>query len=173
MKNFGTDRNGTTADGRAGLTGGGWFAAVLLAPLLVAVAGGTARAASRLADWTMDSGGGRSTGAVFAVTGSVGQVAGGQARSVSFQVTGGYLGLIAVVPTAGAPALRLVSASPAQGVVVSWPTAGSTGFRLQRTSDLSRPRWTDVSVAARVVGEEQQVRLPWEAGHHYFRLVRP
>jgi hypothetical protein len=92
-------------------------------------------AESTITSWTIDSGGGRSTGGVYAVTGSLGQPSGGIQRSASFQLAGGYVGLVAVVSTEGAPLLRLEQ-SPRE-VILAWPVT-APGFRLEQTPSLAR-----------------------------------
>ena len=137
-----------------------------LASVFSLLAGGLS-AQTVITDWTIDSGGGRSTGGVHVVTGSVGQPAGGLQRSASYQLAGGYFGLVAVVPTESAPTLRLVPT--AREVILAWPIT-ARGFQLEQTPDLARPDWSAVSTPAAVVGAEYQVRLPWQTGDRYFRL---
>ena len=76
---------------------------------LAALAGGNlARAQSGggfdLTWSTIDGGGGTSTGGVFSISGTIGQPDAGAMSSGSFQLTGGFWG---VVQTPGAPLLRI------------------------------------------------------------------
>src|SRR5262249_49561063 len=68
-----------------------------------------AHAQSFSIDWfTIDGGGGTSTGGVFAVSGTVGQPDAGVAMSGgNFSVTGGFWSLFSTVQTPGAPTLSI------------------------------------------------------------------
>src|SRR2546430_10476182 len=87
-------------------------------------------------DWfTIDGGGGTSTGGVYSVSGTVGQpdassqpLAGG-----NFSLTGGFWSLFAV-QTPGAPLLT-IKLTPTNTALVSWPSP-STGFALQQNTNL-------------------------------------
>src|SRR5262245_12041931 len=94
------------------------------------------------------SGGGRSTGGAFAVTGTLGQpAAGGPLSGGAFAVGSGFWNLI---QTPGAPLLR-IRPTGTGGAIVSWPEP-STGWVLQQTTALaSQPAltvWTDVTSPA-------------------------
>ncbi len=55
-------------------------------------------------------------------------------------------------------------------LVLSWP-ASATGFVLERTTSLTPPAWTEVTVPAPVtVGDQKTVTLPLSSGSEYFRL---
>ena len=91
-------------------------------------------------DWfTIDGGGGTSTGGVYSVSGTIGQPDAGAAMSGgNFSLTGGFWALF-VVQTPGAPLLKIFLTST-NTAVVSWP-APSTGFSLQQNTDLSTTNW--------------------------------
>src|SRR5438874_11108122 len=83
-------------------------------------------------DWfTIDGGGGTSTGGVFSVTGTIGQADAGHMSGGNFTLDGGFWAIIAAVQTPGAPTLRVVRTTT-NTVVVAWPDP-STGFSLQAT----------------------------------------
>src|SRR5437764_6100624 len=97
--------------------------------LLFAVTSTAALAQSFSIDWfTIDGGGGTSTGGVYSVSGSIGQPdANAQPLTGGiFSVVGGFWSLFSVVQTPGTPLLtiRLTSTNTA---MVSWPSP-STGF---------------------------------------------
>src|SRR3989440_3769813 len=86
-------------------------------------------------DWfTIDGGGGTSTGGVFSVSGTIGQPDAGHMSGGNFSIDGGFWGIIAAVQTPGAPLLR-VFVTTTNTVVIAWP-APSTGFNLEQESNL-------------------------------------
>jgi len=87
-------------------------------------------------DWfTIDGGGGTSTGGVYAVSGTIGQPdASGAMTGGNYSLTGGFWSLIAVVQTAGLPNLTITFVGP-NSVVVSWLDAGS--YTLQTNNNLN------------------------------------
>src|SRR5437867_7188408 len=81
-------------------------------------------------DWfTIDGGGGTSTGGVYSVTGTIGQADAGHMSGGNFTLDGGFWSIIAAIQTPGGPLLRVVQ-TPTNTVVIAWP-APSTGFSLQ------------------------------------------
>ena len=136
---------------------------------------------SRVADrgyqiwFTLDGGGGTSSGGVYTVSGTIGQPDAGQLAGGGYTLSGGFWGVVAAVQTEGAPLLT-VSRSGST-VVVKWPFP-SSGFVLQQTPALASPPsaivWTDViSPAALHVGPDWTVTIPSAAGNHFFRLRKP
>src|SRR3954453_2198971 len=95
-------------------------------------------------DWfTIDGGGGTSTGGVFSVTGTIGQPDAGHMSGGNYTLDGGFWGIIAAVQTQGAPTLRVVLTST-NTVVVAWPYP-STGFSLQQNPIVNVPAsWANV-----------------------------
>ncbi len=84
-------------------------------------------------DWyTIDGGGGTSTGGVYSVSGTIGQPDAGVMSGGNFTVVGGFWSLVSAVPTPGAPLLT-ITYTDTNTVVVSWPSP-STGFSLQQNS---------------------------------------
>src|SRR6266404_3675149 len=108
-------------------------------------------------DWfTIDGGGGTSTGGVYSVSGG------------NFSLDGGFWGIIAAVQTPGSPFLR-VFLTTTNTVVVAWP-APSTGFNLQENSALGTTNWTAVSSGPATVGSEKQVIVSPPVGNRFYRL---
>src|SRR3954453_3136086 len=100
-------------------------AAVLFAFFALAL---TASAQSYSINWyTIDGGGGTSTGGVYSVSGTIGQPDAGTQPMTggNYSVTGGFWSLFAV-QTPGAPLLRIFLTTT-NTAVVAWP-APSTGF---------------------------------------------
>ena len=94
-------------------------------------------------DWySVDGGGGTSTGGVFTVSGTIGQPdAGGPLTGGNFSLTGGFWALYAV-QTPGAPLLS-IGLTATNTALVYWPSP-STGWTLQEnTNSISSGNWTD------------------------------
>src|ERR1039458_8824272 len=69
-----------------------------------------AHAQSYNVDWyTIDGGGGTSTGGVYSVTGTIGQPDAGYMSGGNYTLQSGFWGIIAAVPTPGAPLLTIIS----------------------------------------------------------------
>ena len=94
-------------------------------------------------DWfTIDGGGGTSTGGVYSVSGTIGQPdAGGPHTNGVYSLTGGFWALPFAVQTPGAPALSIVRLNATQARI-SW-TPATPGFVLQETPSLSPTNWVN------------------------------
>src|ERR1043166_2743756 len=135
--------------------------------LLFCAAAGYAQSYS--IDWfTIDGGGGRSTGGVYNVTGTIGQPDAGHMSGGSYTLDGGFWGIIAPVQTPNAPSHR-VAVTQTNTVLIAWP-APSTGFVLQQNQTLSPGNWTTVTNSPATVGDEQQVIISPPAGNNFYRL---
>src|ERR1700752_4218360 len=72
-------------------------------------------------DWfTIDGGGGASTGGVYSVSGTIGQPDAGHMSGGNYNLDGGFWGIIAAIQTPGGPSLRVVL-SGTNTVIVAWP----------------------------------------------------
>lgn len=94
-------------------------------------------------DWfTIDGGGGSSTGGVYSVTGTLGQPdAGVQMTGGSYSLVGGFWVLPLAIQSAGAPVLRIEPHSSGQAQL-SWAPS-TPGFVLQETTNLANDQWID------------------------------
>src|SRR5208337_3742303 len=92
-------------------------------------------------DWYKVAGdGGTSTGAMYQVSGTIGQHdAGGPMIGGNYSLTGGFWALISVVQTPGTPNLTVRFVGP-NSVVVSWPNMGS--YTLLQNSSVAGGTWT-------------------------------
>jgi hypothetical protein len=132
-----------------------------------------ARAQSYSIDWyKVAGGGGTSTGATYQVTGTVGQPdASGAMSGGPYSVTGGFWSLIAVVQTAGAPALTITHSG--DGVTVSWPL-GSGGYALQQNSSVANPAgWSAYGGTVSTNNGVCSITLTAPTGTLFFRLKAP
>jgi hypothetical protein len=148
-----------------------WQKLLLVAGLLVSGAL-SLRAQTYSIDWyTIDGGGGTSSGGTYSVSGTIGQPDAGHLSGGNYTLDGGFWGIIAAVQTPGAPVLRVVSTAT-NTVVVAWP-APSTGFSLQQNPSLSTTNWVGVTNTPVTVGAELQVVISPPAGNRFFRLKTP
>jgi hypothetical protein len=120
-------------------------------------------------DWyTIDGGGGTSSGGPFSLTGTIAEPETAVMSGGGFTIEGGFWAILSVVPTPGAPSLR-VALTSTNTVVVAWPAVAS-GYDLQQTPSLESPTWSATAPAPIQVGDEKQVILPVLPGNLYFRL---
>jgi hypothetical protein len=123
-------------------------------------------------DWfTIDGGGGTSTGGVYSVSGTIGQPDAGHMSGGNFTLDGGFWGIVGAIQTPGSPLLRVLLTST-NTVVVAWP-APSTGFSLQQNANLDTTVWAGVTNAVNVVGSENQVIVAPPTGNRFYRLKNP
>ena len=123
-------------------------------------------------DWyKISGGGGTSTGAVYSVSGTIGQHdAGVPLTGGNYSLTGGFWAL-AAVQTPGAPTLRIFLTST-NTAVVAWP-APATGWSLQVSPNLATASWGAAGGSVNVVGGENQVIVSPSAGNRFYRLHNP
>jgi len=143
----------------ASLVLGCWCLVLLICP--------SSHAQSYAIDWfTIDGGGGTSTGGVYSVSGTIGQPDAGAMSGGNFSIDGGFWGIIAAVQTPGAPALTIVPAAPGQATV-SW-TPNTPGFVLQETLSLSPTNWFNS-----VSGATNPIVVPATLPAKFYRLFKP
>ncbi|HWX19845.1 MAG TPA: hypothetical protein VN578_08055 [Candidatus Binatia bacterium] len=87
----------------------------------------------------------------------------------NFSLTGGFWGLLAAVPTPGAPLLS-ITRTPTNTVVISWPSP-STGYVLQQTSTLTPATWSNVAQVPSDNGITKSVVISAPTGNALFRLM--
>ncbi|MBI3850309.1 MAG: hypothetical protein HY298_08480 [Verrucomicrobia bacterium] len=134
----------------------------------------SARAQSYRIDWfTIDGGGGSSTGGVYSVNCTIGQPDAGPTLSGgNFTVDGGFWSLIAAVQTPGAPFLS-IRLTTTNTVAVSWPSP-STGFTLQQnTNALATVNWSNVVATPDDDGTTKTIIVNPPTGNRYYRLKSP
>jgi hypothetical protein len=144
-----------------------WVAALcfLVAPL-------SSQAQSLSIDWfTINGGGGTSTGSGFAVSGTIAQPE-ANAKTLSggnLSLVGGFWSLFAV-QTPGAPLLtvRLTATGTA---IVSWPSP-STGFLLQENTDIGGANWVTAPQSVSDDGANRFI-LVNPSGNRFYRLFKP
>jgi len=128
---------------------------------------GSARAQYSIDWFTIDGGGGTSTGGVYTVTGTIGQPdAGGPMTNGQYSVTGGFWALPTAIQVIGAPTLTIVPAAPGQATI-AW-TPNTPGYILQETWVLSPANWTNS-----VSGVTNPVIVPAALPAKFYRLFKP
>jgi hypothetical protein len=119
--------------------------------------------------FTIDGGGGTSTGGVYAVSGTIGQPdASGAMTGGNYSLTGGFWSLIAVVQTPGAPLLTITLNPQLSTINVSWPSP-STGWTLQQNSVLTTTSWS-TSGGISDNGTNKSITITPPTGNLFFRL---
>jgi len=119
-------------------------------------------------DWfTIDGGGGTSTGDVYSVSGTIGQPDASQQIMTggNYTLTGGFWALYAVqIP--GAPTLTIVPAGARQATI-SW-TPASTNWVLQENLNLATTNWVNSPS-----GWTNPVVVPATLPKKFYRLHQP
>jgi len=149
------------------------FTKLILTLGAIGLAVATARAQNFQINWfTLDGGGGTSTGGAFAVSGTIGQPdANAQPMTNgNFSLTGGFWSIFAV-QTPGAPLLSIERLVAEARIV--WPMTAQT-FQLQENTNLELPNsWMAVAQPAVTNGAQISVTVPASAARKFFRLKSP
>ena len=151
----------------------GQRSAVGLAVLLVALAVFAADAQDYAIDWwTVDGGGGTSTGGVYSVSGTIGQPEAAEMSGGAFTLVGGFWGVVAAIQTPGAPLLSVVLTNGS--VIVSWPRPAE-GWVLDEVAPLvaapASNAWTQVPIPYQTNATQLQVTVPPPVtGNRFYRL---
>jgi len=124
-------------------------------------------------DWfTIDGGGGTSTGGVYSVSGTIGQPDAGKMGSGNFTIDGGFWGIISALQTPGAPLLS-IARTTTNTVAVFWPSP-STGFVLQQnTNSASSVNWSNVLTTPSDDATTKTVIVNPPTGNRFYRLFKP
>lgn len=129
----------------------------------------SARAQTFDLSWfSIDGGGGTSSGGAYSVSGTIGQPDAGVLSGGNYTIVGGFWSAIAAVP--GSPESPQLSVSVSgQNVILSWPSP-STGFALQSSTSLNPAAWQAVQQTANDNGTTVSVTLTAPAGNMFYRL---
>ena len=144
-----------------------------LAVLLLALVVFTGDAQDHAIDWwTVDGGGGTSTGGVYTLSGTIGQPDAGQTSGGTFTLVGGFWGVVAAIQTPGAPLLSAVLTNGA--VTVFWPRPAE-GWALEEVASLAATpasnAWTQVSIPYQTNATQIQITVPPPVvGNRFYRL---
>ena len=124
-------------------------------------------------DWfTIDGGGGTSTGGVYSVSGTIGQPDAGRLTGASYAIDGGFWGFVGAVQTAGAPLLTIERVGV--NVHVFWPQP-ATGYLLDQTTALGGPpsSWLQVAFPYQTNASHISITTPAPVGTKFYRLRKP
>jgi hypothetical protein len=120
--------------------------------------------------WTMDGGGGTSTGGVYSVSGTIGQPDAGTMSGGNYTVQGGFWG-VSAVQTPGAPGLNIFR-MPTNTVAVTWASP-STGWTLQQnTNSVSSLNWSNVTTGILDDGTTKTLLVNPPTGRRFYRLFK-
>jgi hypothetical protein len=139
---------------------------VVLAPL-------SARCQNYSIDWfTIDGGGGTSTGGVYSLSGTIGQPDAGRMTGASYALDGGFWGFVGAVQTGGAPLLSVERLGTS--VRVFWPLP-ATGFVLDQTGALGGPpaSWLQIGFPYQTNATHISITVPAPVGNRFYRLRMP
>ena len=138
---------------------------VVLAPL-------AARCQNYSIDWfTIDGGGGTSTGGVYSLSGTIGQPDAGRMTGASYALDGGFWGFVGALQTVGSPLLSIerVGAS----VRVFWQLP-ATGFSLEQSGvvDGGPASWQATGVQYQTNATHISITVPAPMGNKFYRLKK-
>jgi hypothetical protein len=127
--------------------------------------------------YTIDGGGGTSSGGSFTLSGTIGQPdAGGPMVGGSYSLTGGFWSIISAIQTPGAPLLS-VTRNPVTGAVsITWPQPAEN-WLLDQATVLTLPPvaipWSQVGFPYQTNNGVISITIPAPAGNRYYRLRKP
>jgi len=117
-------------------------------------------------DWfTLDGGGGASSGGRFTLTGTIGQPDTGTLSGSNYTLQGGFWPAILVPSTGGAPTL-FIQLSGAR-IIILWSSTDPS-FSLEQSSTLLPGSW-----APAPSGADNPATIPLGSGPTYYRLKKP
>lgn len=125
-------------------------------------------------DWfTIDGGGGASSGGNYSINGTIGQPDAGAMNGGPYALVGGFWSGVDTVGVATRPQLS-IRFGTGNTVVLSWPNP-STGYVLQQTANMNGPvgDWTDMTLTPIVNGPSKEVTLQAAGPFFLFRLSHP
>ena len=140
---------------------------VLVLSLLITVTGSICAMAQYSIDWyTINGGGTVSTGSVYSVSGTIGQLDANEVPITggTFELNSGYWAH--AVQVSGAPFLSITPAGPGQ-VMLSWMPDDS-GWILQEKGSLTAPSWTNSASMS-----TNPVVVPASLPTTFYRLHKP
>jgi len=128
-------------------------------------------------DWhSIDGGGGTSTGAVYSVSGSVGQPDAGTMSGGGYTLVGGFWGVVSALQTPGAPLLT-ITRNPANGAVTVWWPTPADGWVLDETGGVTSPpaaiSWSQVAFPYQTNTSAISITVPSPIGNRFYRLRKP
>jgi hypothetical protein len=132
-----------------------------------------ARAQSYSLEWfTVDGGGGTSTGGGYSLSGTIGQPdAGGAMTGGNFTLTGGFWSFLSVVQTPGAPALN-IALTTTNTALIWWPSP-SSGWTLLQNTNLATTNWVAAPETVQDNGSIKFIIVNPPTAQRFYRLYKP
>lgn len=145
----------------------------ILAGLVVFASSSVGSAQSYSIDWyTIDGGGGTSTGGVYSVSATIGQPDAGTMSGGNFTLVGGFWSIVSAVQTVNAPFLTVFFTST-NTVVVSWPLPDA-GWVLQWDPSVANPGgWNTIPGTYQTDGTRRYYTEAVPVGNKFYRLYHP
>ena len=137
--------------------------------VVVLVFATTSQAQNYSIDWfTLDGGGGTSTGGVYTLNGTIGQPDAGTLTGGNYTLAGGFWGAVIPVQQVGAPTLQIENLLDGN-VRISW-TPNTPGFTVQESPTLigAAIPWVDAPA-----GYTNGAVIPASLQTRFFRLAKP
>ena len=117
-------------------------------------------------DWySINGGGGTSTGGVFTLSGTIGQSAVDTLAGGNYLLESGFWGGIVAIQQPGAPTLHIERSG--LNVIISWDSSVS-GFSLQEADKLQPDAWGTSSS-----GSTNPISIPAIGANRFYRLSKP
>jgi hypothetical protein len=122
-------------------------------------------------DWyTIDGGGGTSSGGQYTVSGTIGQPDAGKMTGGNYELTGGFWGIAIVLQEPGSPPLTIMRSGG--NVVLTW-LASYAGFTLQTNVSAANPAGWGTAVQSVVNNNgTNTVTVPANFNLNFFRLKK-
>jgi hypothetical protein len=125
-------------------------------------------------DWfTIDGGGGTSSGGAYTISGTIGQPDAGAMSGGQYSLIGGYWSIIDVIQTPEAPLLMVTRDLLSGSVTVSWD-GPADGWVLDQTGALASPpaaiSWSQVPFPYQTNGTRISITVLSPVGHRFYRL---
>jgi hypothetical protein len=121
--------------------------------------------------FTIDGGGGVSSGGAYSLSGTIGQPDAGHLSGNGFSIDGGFWGFFAPVQPESPPILTIARSN--SFVVISWPQFAGA-FRLQNNTNLASINgWVASSHSTSTNNGQISVTIPATTGKQFYRLINP
>lgn len=144
------------------------FLSFLGSCLIVSMALSARGQAYDLSWFTIDGGGGTSSGGTYSVTGTIGQPDAGVLSGGDYTIVGGFWSAVSAASVSPASPELSVSVS-GNNVIISWPSSAS-GFTLQQSSSLNPATWEAVQQTINNNGTTMSIIVTAPAGNMFYRL---
>jgi hypothetical protein len=121
-------------------------------------------------DWfTVDGGGGTSSGGAFSISGTIGQPDAGVLSGGGYTVEGGFWSGVSIIQNTNAPILNIRLAG--SNAILSWPV-GITGFSLEETATIDSGFWSATPQSVLDTATMHTVTVPAVNVIKFYRLKK-